>query len=50
MSCALRIEYPGAVYRIMNRGDRREPIFLDDLDHQKFSPRSQVCTMSESLG
>jgi putative transposase len=26
----LRIEYPGAVYHIMNRGDRREPIFKDD--------------------
>jgi len=23
----LRIEYPGAIYHVMNRGDRREPIF-----------------------
>jgi putative transposase len=32
----LRIEYPGALYRIMSRGNRREKIFLDDLDRQDF--------------
>jgi REP element-mobilizing transposase RayT len=32
----LRIEYPGAIYHVMNRGDRREPIFHDDLDHECF--------------
>lgn len=32
----LRIEYPGALYHLMNRGDRREPIFKDDLDRQRF--------------
>jgi len=32
----LRIEYPGAIYHVMNRGDHREPIFRDDLDHKKF--------------
>ena len=26
----LRIEYPGAIYLVMNRGDRREPIFQED--------------------
>ena len=26
----LRIEYPGAIYHIINRGDRREAIFLDE--------------------
>lgn len=30
----LRIEYPGALYRVMSRGDRREDIFLDDVDRQ----------------
>ncbi len=24
----LRIQYPGAIYHVMNRGDRREAIFL----------------------
>ena len=32
----LRIEYEGAVYHVMNRGDRREPIFRDDADRQRF--------------
>jgi hypothetical protein len=32
----LRIEYPGALYHVMSRGDRREDIFLDDVDGQDF--------------
>jgi putative transposase len=32
----LRIEYVGAIYHVMNRGDRREPIFLCDEDRQLF--------------
>src|SRR5437016_8989517 len=32
----LRVEYPGAVYHVMCRGDRREDIFLDDVDRQDF--------------
>ena len=32
----LRIQYPGAIYHVMNRGDRREDIFLDDADRQLF--------------
>ncbi len=31
-----RVEYPGAIYHVMNRGDRREPIFVDDKDRQLF--------------
>jgi putative transposase len=27
----LRIEYPGAIYHVMSRGDRREDIFKDDV-------------------
>jgi hypothetical protein len=30
----LRIEYQGAIYHVMSRGDRREDIFLDDVDRQ----------------
>jgi len=30
----MRIEYPGAIYHVMSRGDRREDIFLDDVDRQ----------------
>ena len=32
----LRVEYPGAIYHVMNRGDRREPIFLGDPDRVLF--------------
>jgi len=36
MSRPLRIEYPGAWYHVMNRGRRREKIFLDSNDYQTF--------------
>jgi hypothetical protein len=32
----LRIEYEGAIYHVMNRGNRREPIFHDDKDRELF--------------
>jgi REP element-mobilizing transposase RayT len=32
----LRIEYSGAMYHVMSRGDRREKIFLNDVDRQDF--------------
>ncbi|MEW6303073.1 MAG: transposase [Verrucomicrobiota bacterium] len=32
----LRVEYPGAIYHVMNRGDRREPIFRDARDRRRF--------------
>lgn len=30
----MRIEFPGAVYHVTSRGDRREPIYRDDVDRQ----------------
>ena len=38
-----RVEYPGAIYHVMSRGDRREAIFKDDVDRQDF-----LKTMAES--
>jgi len=32
----LRIQYEGAIYHLMSRGDRREEIFYDDLDRKSF--------------
>jgi len=32
MARPLRIEFPGAVYHVTSRGDRREPIFVDNED------------------
>jgi putative transposase len=44
----LRIEYPGAIYHIVNRGDRREDIFKDDLDRQQFlSTLAEACQKTE---
>ena len=36
MARKLRVEYPGAIYHVMNRGDRREPIFKDEQDRGAF--------------
>ena len=35
MSRPLRIEFPGAVYHVTSRGDRREPIYRDDEDRNR---------------
>ncbi len=32
----LRVQYCGAIYHVMNRGDRREAIFKDDRDRRRF--------------
>jgi REP element-mobilizing transposase RayT len=36
MARPLRIEYPGALYHVTARGDRREPIYAGDRDRQEF--------------
>jgi len=36
MARKVRIQYPGAVYHVMSRGDRREDIFLSDRDRYRF--------------
>ena len=36
MARKIRVQYPGAIYHVMNRGDRREPIFHDDKDRHCF--------------
>ena len=45
MSRKLRIEYPGAMYHVMNRGDQREDIFKDDKDRRRF-----LSTLGEACG
>ena len=45
MGRKLRVEYPGAIYHLMNRGDRRELIFADDEDRHAF-----VTTLGEACG
>jgi REP element-mobilizing transposase RayT len=36
MARKLRIQYPGAIYQVMNRGDRRERIYKDTKDYECF--------------
>jgi hypothetical protein len=48
MSRKLRIELPGAMYHVMNRGDQRADIFRDDQDRQKFlSTLAEACAKTE---
>jgi REP element-mobilizing transposase RayT len=40
----LRLQYPGAIYHLMNRGDRRERIFTDEHDRLRFlATLGQAC-------
>jgi REP element-mobilizing transposase RayT len=44
----LRLEYAGAIYHVMNRGNRREPIFHDDLDRKRFvAALGEVCAKTD---
>ncbi len=36
MARPLRIEYPGACYHVMNRGNRGDTVFRDARDHERF--------------
>jgi putative transposase len=45
MARKLRVEYPGAIYHVMSRGDRREAIFRDDQDRKLF-----LATLAEDCG
>jgi len=48
MARKLRVQYPGAIYHIMNRGDRRESIFKDDQDRQCFlDTLGQACAKTD---
>ena len=44
MTRPLRIEFPGAIYHVTTRGDRREPIFVDDEDR-----RALLSVVAEAL-
>jgi REP element-mobilizing transposase RayT len=47
MPRSLRIEFPGAYYHVMARGNRRETIFYDDDDRRFFlTTLSEACAMT----
>ena len=44
----LRLEYPGAIYHVINRGDRREKIFRGDMDREQFlSTLTEACAKTQ---
>ena len=44
----MRVEYPGAIYHVMSRGDRREDIYLDDVDRHDFlKTLAEACQKTE---
>jgi REP element-mobilizing transposase RayT len=44
MARKVRVEFEGAVYHVMCRGDRRENIFEDDVDRGRFlATLAEVC-------
>jgi putative transposase len=44
---SIRIEYPGAFYHVMARGNRREAIFRDDADRELFlKTLGETCVMT----
>src|SRR6266702_3671483 len=48
MARKLRIQYPGAIYHLMSRGDRREDIFEDDQDRRCFlETLSETCEKTQ---
>ncbi len=56
MARPLRIEFPGAIYHVTSREDRREPIFEDDTDRDAFLavlgrtlPRFDGCALAYCL-
>jgi putative transposase len=44
----LRIEYPGTIYHVINRGNQRGNIFKDDHDRQRFlATLGEACAKTE---
>jgi hypothetical protein len=40
----MRVEYPGAIYHVMSRGDQHDDIFFDDIYRHDF-----IKTLAEAL-
>ena len=41
MARKIRVEYEGAIYHLMSRGDRREPIFKEEVDGEGIAEASE---------
>jgi hypothetical protein len=50
MARKLRIQYPGAIYHVMNRGDHQERVFYEDDDRKRFlATLAEGCDKAERL-
>ena len=48
MARKFRVQYPGAIYHVMNRGDQREAVFRDGEDRQKLlATLGEACRKTE---
>ena len=48
MAREFRVQYPGAIYHVMNRGDQREAVFRDGEDRQKLlATLGEACRKTE---
>jgi hypothetical protein len=45
MARKLRLQYAGAVYHVMSRGDHLEPVFLADEDRRRESTQDKVARL-----
>ena len=43
MARKLRLQYPGAIYHVMNRGDHGADIFQSDADRERFLSTLEDC-------
>lgn len=49
MARPLRVEYPGALYHVMSRGNAHQDIFLDDIDRRAFLKNLGNCVETHNL-
>lgn len=49
MARPLRLEFPGALYHVISRGNERAPIFVDDLDRSDFLTLLGSVVLKEAL-
>jgi hypothetical protein len=48
MARKLRVQYPGAIYHVINRGDRCDAIFCEDSDWELFEETlGQACEKTD---
>ena len=43
----LRVEYPGAIYHVVSRGNRQKDIYLGDVDRQDFL-NNKLCLLDKT--